>query len=137
MEMTMEQVALRSRPAAAPQDGGEPGSAQAALDRIGTAERRLRITLAHSVNTPMEFDLSAEEAEQLRGQTLGQTIESLLGRIDPLVATTIRQTLRDPAVVVEVQQSGERRPALATERIDPLIEEEEVSLGVSRAMRGG
>jgi hypothetical protein len=109
-------------------------STQAVLERLTAAEQRVRVTLEHSVNAPMTFELGADE---LNGRTLTETIETLLQRTDPLTANSIRQTLSDPAALIEVHQGESNRPARPDERIDTFIAQGEVSLGVSRSMRGG
>src|SRR5438876_12004307 len=96
----------------------DKASAQAAINRLAAAEQRLRITLEHSVNPPMQFDFSAEEACLLRGRTLSETIEKICKRADPFVAESIRQILTDPAALVEVGN----QPARLSERIDQYLE---------------
>jgi len=122
---------ITETPAAAPARD-EP--ARTALDRLAPnierLERRMRVLLGHSINPPMEFDLASDE---LRGRTLSEAIEALLERADPYVAGAIRQTLADPAALVEVDD----QPVRLDEGIDPFLGHEVVSLGVSRAMRGG
>lgn len=106
----------------------------AALDglapTIENPRRRVRVRLAYSINPPMDFDLVSDE---LHGRTLSEAIGVLLERADPYAAGAIRQTLADPAALVEVNE----QPVQLDEEIDPFLVREVVLLGVSRAMRGG
>ncbi len=101
--------------------------------RLAAAERRLRVSLQHSVNPPLRFELSASETEALRGRSLEEAIDVVLERAGDRAADAIRATLSDPAALIEVGQA----PADPRARVDAFLEREEVELGISRAMRGG
>lgn len=91
---------------------------QAVLERLTAAEQRVRVTLEHSVNAPMTFELGADE---LSGRTLTETIETLLQRTDPLTANSIRQTLSDPAALIEVHQGKAIAPPVRMRGLIPSL----------------
>lgn len=122
----------------APGSGSTNGASREQLsEAIGRADSRTRLRLTLGISDPIELDLTAEQRDELRGQTLERAIDTVLERADQFEADAIRQTLRDPSSIVEMSTARGTRAARTSDRIDEYLGTEVLDIGISRPMRGG